>query len=335
MPLTSADLASCTRLLRGGSRSFRVASLLLPSRVRASATALYAFCRIADDAVDLGRDPDAGPTLRRRLGAIARGTPGAHPADRAFAEVMARHAIPRALPEALIEGLEWDVAGRRYATLPELSAYAVRVAGTVGVMMALVMGTRDPHALARAADLGIAMQYTNIARDVGEDARAGRLYLPLAWLAEAGIDADAFLAEPRFTPALGDVIARLLAEAAQLYRRADAGIAALPRDCRFGIRAASRIYETIGATVAANGFDSISTRAVVPARGKLGAVLRAATANRGQPASPVAPEARFLLDATALASLPSSDPLRPAGIPGRLLWVAELFDRLEARQAGT
>jgi 15-cis-phytoene synthase len=141
-----------------------------------------------------------------RIASIAyRGTPLPLPADRAFAETVARFDIPRAIPAALLEGLAWDAESRRYATLADLHAYAARVAGTVGVMMALVMGVREPAALARACDLGAAMQLTNIARDIGEDARAGRLYLPLEWLAEAGIDADAFLADPRFTPALGGV----------------------------------------------------------------------------------------------------------------------------------
>ena len=93
-------------------------------------------------------------------------------------------------------------------------------------MMALLMGARAPHLLARACDLGVAMQLTNIARDVGEDARAGRLYLPLAWLREAGIDPDAWLTRPAFTPALGDVVRRLLQQADVLYARAGAGIAA-------------------------------------------------------------------------------------------------------------
>ena len=89
---------------------------------------------------------------------------------------------------------------RRYETLQDLDAYAARVAGSVGAMMTLVMGQRAPEIVARACDLGVAMQLTNIARDVGEDARAGRLYLPLQWLREAGIDPDAWLAKPVFTP---------------------------------------------------------------------------------------------------------------------------------------
>ncbi len=118
------------------------------------------------------------------------------PWTRAFAAVVSCHEIPRALPDALVEGLAWDVAGRSYDTLAELEAYAARVAGAVGVMMALVMGTRDAGALARAADLGVAMQLTNIARDVGEDASMGRIYLPRQWLREAGIEPES-CSEPR------------------------------------------------------------------------------------------------------------------------------------------
>ncbi len=101
--------------------------------------------------------------------------------------------MPRALPEALLEGLAWDAQARRYATLSDLYDYSARVAAAVGAMMCVLMGVRDADALARACDLGVAMQLTNIARDVGEDARERRLYLPLDWLAEAGIDPDAFL----------------------------------------------------------------------------------------------------------------------------------------------
>ena len=106
-------------------------------------------------------------------------------------------AIPRALLDALLEGFVWDAQGRRYETLEELHDYAARVAGTVGAMMALLMGARGPARWPAPATSGVAMQLTNIARDVGEDARDGRLYLPRAWLREAGIDADAWLRAPR------------------------------------------------------------------------------------------------------------------------------------------
>ena len=211
LPLASAaDHAACRQHLRAGSRSFHAAALLLPDAVRAPATALYAFCRVADDAVDLGTgDPGTGDPggsgglggMRERLALAYAGRPLADPVDRAFADVVAEFAIPRALPEALFEGFAWDAAARRYEDLAALRAYAARVAGTVGAMMALLMGVRDPAVLARACDLGVAMQLSNIARDVAEDARAGRLYLPLAWLREGGIDPEAWLARPGPSPA--------------------------------------------------------------------------------------------------------------------------------------
>ena len=214
-----ADLAACRAMLRGGSRSFFAAGLLLPRRVLEPTTALYAFCRVADDLID---GPAGGPraleTLHRRLDAIYAGAPGPDAADRALAAVVASHRLPRALLDGLLEGFAWDAEGRQYEDLAAVQAYAARVAGTVGAMMAVLMGARAPDVVARACDLGIAMQLSNIARDVGEDARAGRLYLPRFWLREAGIDPDAFLAAPCFTPALGAVIRRLVAAARRPLR---------------------------------------------------------------------------------------------------------------------
>ncbi len=265
-----ADLAACRALLRQGSRSFHAASRLLPGEVRDAVVALYAFCRVADDAVDLGGGPAAALLrLRQRLALAYAGTPADSPADRCFAALVARYRMPRALPEALLEGFQWDIEGRRYETLAALEAYAARVAGSVGVMMALLMDVRDPAALARAADLGVAMQLTNIARDVGEDARNGRLYLPEAWLREAGLAPAALLARPVHSPALGQVVQRLLDAAALRYRAAEPGIALLPVACRPAILAARLIYAEIGAVVAARGGDSVSARAVVPGRRKL------------------------------------------------------------------
>lgn len=332
----AADRAACRALLADGSRSFYAASHLLPLRVREPATALYAFCRLADDAVDV----EGGPTEPGRAAALARlrlrldrayaGTPLPLPADRAFAAAVATHAIPRELPEALLEGLAWDAAGRRYETLADLHGYAARVAGSVGVMMAVLMGVRDRDALARACDLGAAMQLTNIARDVGEDARAGRLYLPLTWLHEAGLDPDAFLADPRFTPAVGGLVARLLAEADRLYAAGDRGIGALPLACRAGISAARLLYAAIGDAVARRGHDSVTARAVVPRRTKLALLARAPllARARGRDAAPVLPAAAFLVEA-AVAATPAP---RRISLGEQVLWVVELFERVERRR---
>jgi phytoene synthase len=270
-------MAACRAAIRTGSHSFHAASRLLPPRVRDPALALYAFCRVADDAVDEVADKTAAVLrLSERLEAVYAGRPRDAAADRAFARVVEDFAMPRALPEALLEGFAWDAEGRRYATIGDVRAYAARVAAAVGAMMCVLMRVRDRDALARACDLGVAMQLTNIARDVGEDARAGRLYLPLDWLADAGVDPAAFLAAPVASPAVSRVVRRLLAEADALYLRAEAGAAALPLACRPGIFAAARIYRGIGGAVARSGFDSVTARARTTRGQKLGWLVQAA-----------------------------------------------------------
>lgn len=301
-----ADLEACRASLRKGSKSFAAASLLLPPRVRRPAAALYAFCRMADDAVDESGDPHAVDELRARLDQAYAGAPHDSPIDRAFSRMVAEQAMPRELVLALIEGFAWDAEGRRYTTISELCAYGARVAAAVGAMMTVLMGPRDADTLARACDLGVAMQLTNIARDVGEDARNGRLYLPLSWLDEAGIDAAAFLRDPRPSEALAGVIARLLRYADGLYARSDRGISMLPPDCRAAIRSARLIYADIGRVIAASGHDSVSRRAVVSGWRKLWLVLRALTISRPAERSlderraPPLPETAFLVRAAAL-----------------------------------
>jgi phytoene synthase len=319
-------------VLRRASRTFHAASLLLPSRVRLPASALYAFCRLADDAADLGGgDVAALDGMRERLDLAYRGQPFDHPVDRAFADVADRFAIPKTLPDALFEGFDWDLAGRRYGDLAELKCYAARVAGTVGAMMAALMGARDADVVGRACDLGMAMQLSNIARDVGEDARAGRLYLPLDWLREAGIDPDAWLAAPRFSPALGDVIRRLLRVADELYRQAERGIGHLPSACRPGIHAARHLYAEIGREVERAGGDSVTRRAVVPAKRKALLLARVLMGEEYQVRShwPVrtagVEQSRFLVDAVAAAAIPAQ-PADP------VVWLLLLFERLERGQ---
>jgi phytoene synthase len=300
--LAPGDASHCRAVLRAGSRSFHAASVLLPGNVRDAVAAVYAFCRTADDAIDGG-----GASrwtllhLRGRLDAIYEGESAMAPADRALSAVVRHYRIPRAVFDALLEGFAWELAGRQYATLADVRAYGVRVAGTVGVAVARILGARDEDTFARACDLGVAMQLTNIARDVGEDAAQGRLYLPRAWMAEAGIEPDAWLRAPAFSPALGDVVRRLLAEADRLYRRADAGIERLPRRYRWAIRAARHIYAEIGSVVARRGFDSVSARAVTTTSRKMRLAIRALRAHDGSGAdAPALDEARELVHAVPL-----------------------------------
>ena len=328
----AADLAACRATLRGGSRSFFAASLLLPATVVRRASAIYAFCRDADDLIDNGGGQTAIDALSRRLDAIFAGRPQAIAADRALAAVVAETRMSREPFDALVEGFAWDVAGRRYETIGDLHDYAARVAGSVGVLMSVAMDRTAASVLSRAADLGVAMQLTNIARDVGEDAQNGRLYLPQTWMREAGVDPDSFLVRPEFSLALAGVVQRLLDEADHFYRRADAGLARLPTTCRFGIRAASRLYEAIGTEVMRNGCDSVSSRAVVPAARKIAAVTaRRPLASDALHLPPLA-ATRFLVDAAvrpAIAPLPAWWDLR-----GRTLQALAIFERLERADRG-
>lgn len=306
MPASSAsrpqaDIAECRAILRAGSKSFYVAAALLPQRVRAPVTALYAFCRVADEAVD-GSDatPRAVDSLRQRLDAAYAGRPADNPVDRSLSDVVRAHSIPRAVPDAMLEGFVWDLSGHEYGTLSDVYAYSARVGATVGVMVSAIMGARSAPALARACDLGVAMQMTNIARDVGEDARSGRLYLPGEWMLEAGLDPESWLLDPRFSPALATVVQRLLEKADNLYARAGEGIRLLPSDCRLAVKAALLTYADIGREIRRADFDSVNRRAYTSRTRKAVLVARALRRQRGEVAAvsePTVPEARFLVEA--------------------------------------
>lgn len=328
--LTPAHIRACRESIRIGSKSFFAASLILPRRQRNAASALYAFCRLSDDVADAPCATHASiDGLEQRLAAAYRNAPRANPIDEAFARVVAEYAIPQSVPASMLEGFRWDIDGRRYETLGDLTAYAARVAGTVGVMMTLIMGRNAAATLARACDLGVAMQLTNIARDVGEDARNGRLYLPRQWLLEEGICPDAFLRAPVFTPALARVVERLLAQADSIYARSLTGLADLPLSCRPGIRTAGLVYAEIGMQVRANGCDSITSRAHTTGSRKLTllaqACLGSLAAGLGSSRcddSPALLETAYLVDATA----------RPqVSVVSKGEWLLDLVVRLNER----
>jgi 15-cis-phytoene synthase len=320
-PSPSLDEAydACAALIRQGSKSFYAASRLLPQHVRRSAFALYAFCRLSDDAVDMeegsaARKRVAVARLKERLERAFAGDPLPIHADIAFADMVRSHGMPKELPLALIDGLAFDAEGKRCETLSDLYAYSARVAGSVGAMMTVLMGVREPAILARACDLGVAMQLTNIARDIGEDARHGRLYLPLEWLSEAKIDPDAFLANPQFDSRIGGLVQRLLTHAEILYRRSAVGISGLPLNCRPAMHAARIIYREIGRKLAGQGHDSIRQRSVVSDARKwlllAGAVGRTPLPRRAVRSGPLS-ETAFLVDAVVNTAAPWRKPRNP------------------------
>jgi phytoene synthase len=285
----AVDLAACHAVIREHSRSFYAASRLLPKNVRDAAVATYAFCRAADDAVD---DPGTAAAVqarhaatRRRLDHIYRGESVDTASGRAFALVVADAGIPREEPDALLDGMAHDLGPVRIPDADALLLYCYRAAGVVGRMMSRIMGPADAEALGRAAHLGIAMQLTNIARDVGEDARGDRVYLPSEWLAEAGGSAADVLAA-RISAPVRRATHRVLALAETYYESGIAGIGLLPRRCRPAILSAALLYRAIGRRVAARDGDGVTSRArvgtprkvaliaVAVARGALDARLR-------------------------------------------------------------
>jgi 15-cis-phytoene synthase len=298
------------------SKSFSLAARLLPSGVREDAVVLYAYCRRVDDAIDRvsgAEQRTALDALQRELDGVYSGRLPLDPLLGAFARVVRARGIPRAYPEELLLGMRMDAEGTRYRTLPDLLRYCHCVAGTVGLMMCHVMGVRRPGALVHAAHLGIAMQLTNIARDIHEDWRRGRLYVPDELLGER--DAAALHRElggglPAWAvPTLATATRALLGTADAYYRSGDAGLLDLSPRCAFAVRAARLVYARIGAVVRAQGCDPLAGRAVVRRPDKAWLVARAALA----PLSAF-PRALFLSrPAAPLRELPWREAI---GLPG-------------------
>lgn len=335
----SHDLQACVAMMQGGSKTFFAASRLLPPRVRSAAIALYAFCRVADDLVDEAHADDQPlDVLENRLNAIYAGTPHDHVEDHALSLVVQQYKLPRHLLDALIEGFTWDANGHTYHSIEDLHAYGARVAGSVGAMMSWIMGPQSMDTLARACELGVAMQLTNIARDVGHDASIGRLYLPREWLIQAGVEPDTWLANPRFTPAIAQVVTRLLDEADRLYKQAHSGIAALPPDCRAAICAASMIYAEIGHQLRREGLDSVNKRTVVSTTRKLMLLASAWTQvhwirvsdHTPEPLAAILELVQGCQTATQQAGGQAYFPNR--AMPQRVAWMLELFERRESER---
>lgn len=252
----SATYAYCQRITREIAHTFYYGSLFLPAEKRRAAWALYAFCRIADDIAD-ERDlyPDPLAALQRwrqaLLGAYAGSPRG--PVMRAWADTLTRYPIPLQPALDLLSGVEMDIAGASFARFDDLQRYCYRVAGTVGLLMAPVLGYRadaddvgtdDEAALAAAVDLGIAMQLTNILRDLAEDAARGRVYLPTDELAAFGYS-RAELERGAITPAFFRLMRYQIARAEEYYTRGLRGVRLLDPDARLAIALSGSLYRAI------------------------------------------------------------------------------------------
>lgn len=266
----SVELARAS--LARGSKSFALAARVLPPSCRDDMAVLYAFCRRADDAIDdapLAEQPARVEALARELDSVYAGQAQTDPVLSEFQRVVRRYAIPEEHPRALLDGFRSDVGTVRLGTVAELLVYAHRVAGVVGLMSCRVFGVHDARALEHADDLGIAMQLTNVCRDVAEDWERDRVYLPAELLGSAADAPLALASKPRVELALR----RLLELADRYYASGERGLVALPLRVAIAVRAARLVYAAIGERIAAQGFDVHAGRAVVPTARKLWLVL--------------------------------------------------------------
>lgn len=281
-------IVACRASIATHSKSFHLASRLLPARVADRAAVLYAWCRRVDDAIDLA-PPDgraaALARLERELNSVYEGESQRDLTLRAFSEIVQANSIPREYADELLAGMRMDVEGVAYPDQDALLQYCHRVAGVVGLMMCHVLELRDARALRQAAHLGLAMQLTNICRDVIEDWELGRLYLPDDLLTRAGAPhLRERLGKPfprEFRQPVSFVVRELLGRADGFYRSAETGIPALPLRCGFAVRSASRIYEAIGTRILARDAAITEGRVFVPARSKLGLIARASVHSFG------------------------------------------------------
>ncbi|MCD6028626.1 MAG: crtB [Thermomicrobiales bacterium] len=269
------DWRACAAIARAYGQTFYFASRFLPPYRRRAIHATYAWCRIADDLADRATD----------LAAAARALDGwereldapSHPVAFAFAVARERFGVPAAPARELLDGVRMDLDHRPFATWEDLSRYCYHVAGTVGLLVAPILGCEDPTAWPHAVSLGRAMQLTNILRDIGEDARGGRVYLPLADLAAFGCDPEAILAG-RPNGHFQDLLAFEIARARALYADARRGMPALAPAGRMTALAGSTLYATILTRIEEMDYDVFATRAHVPTGRKLGALPGVAAA---------------------------------------------------------
>ncbi len=266
--------------IKKGSLSFSFAAQLFSKQIRDRVVRLYAWCRYLDNQIDeqqeQGRTVEAQETLRRlELQSFSETEePGTPPAIQAFRSLRSEVELPREHAQELIYGMDMDLDQLRYETLDDLRLYCYRVAGVVGLMMSQLMGVSSPAAYAHAVDLGLAMQLTNISRDVGEDAAMGRVYLPLQWLREEGILDPDQLMEPQHRAALVTVVRRVLQAADGLYHSGDLGLKYLPLRCALAIAVAREVYAAIGHEVIARGDKAWDRRVWIPLRRKIWFALK-------------------------------------------------------------
>lgn len=260
---------ACREVLRQHAKSFRWAAAFLPADRRDDAAVVYALCRLIDDLAD---EAPSHAIARRDLDALEaelRGERPPRPVVALFDDVVERRQIERAAVFELMRGVRDDLERVRLRDDRALLRYSYRVAGTVGVMMCGVLGVRDPDALPHAIDLGVAMQLTNISRDVAEDLERDRVYVPASRLLPMDVEQDVLVADRGCVTATAPVVADLLALAEQYYASGVRGLRYIPARPRLAIAVAALVYRGIGGAIARQSYDPARGRAYVGVGGKL------------------------------------------------------------------
>ncbi|NDJ54028.1 MAG: squalene/phytoene synthase family protein [Chloroflexi bacterium] len=262
----------CDEVTAHHSRSFHLSSGLLAGEKRRAARALYAFCRTCDDIVDRPSGDTSSQLRDWQKWSLAAEPPTHDLTLVAWADARARFNIPRLYAEQLIDGVSQDLVKKRYETFDELADYAYKVASTVGLMSMHIIGYAGKEAIPYAIKLGVALQLTNILRDVGEDWRNGRIYLPQDELADFGLS-EADIAAGRVTDTWRSFMQFQIDRNRRLYTEAWPGIKLLNKDGQFAIAAAAEVYRAILTDIEDNDYDVFSRRAYVSTWGKISRLL--------------------------------------------------------------
>ncbi len=252
----------CAGVTRRNSRTFHLATRLVPRAERMALRSLYAFCRLSDDIVDGGEDEPLTRLAGWRAAVSSAPQGSSEPVLLAWADTRARYGIPEAYVAQLLDTLAQDLTTTRYETFDQLAAYCYGVASTVGLMAMHIIGYTGPEAVPYAVKLGVALQLTNILRDIGEDWQRGRLYLPLDELAAFDLS-ESDIAVGRLDDRWRAFMRYQVAWNRKLYREAMPGVGLLDRRGRFAVAAAAELYRAILDDIKASGYDAFHRRAHV------------------------------------------------------------------------
>ena len=269
----------CESVTRRHAKSFHFAASFLPKSKQKLVFPIYAFCRHVDDEIDELPEGDEASALRAvsrwqdlleqvyagGFKECGRGSSSSITREQslvfiAWDDLLSKHPIRKEIPLDLIKGVVQDTVQKRYADFDELYVYCYRVASTVGLMSSEILGYSDPSALKFAEAMGIGMQLTNILRDIGEDARRGRIYIPKKDLTKFGLTEDEILS-CRMSEAMTEMIKFQIARARDYYRTGEQGIPLLEKDARFTVLLASRVYGAILSEIEKQNFDVFARRA--------------------------------------------------------------------------